>query len=102
MGWGIINAYDAILYYGMAWSNEAAVNKVGDNIKISISLASKYLKDPTMDWFIAEFNEMETVKPGQPLIIPLKPYQRGGLSSKGYQTVPVLSYHHFHLTEQKD
>lgn len=43
MGWGIINAYDAILYYGMAWSNEATLNKIGDNLKISISLASKYL-----------------------------------------------------------
>lgn len=43
MGWGIINAYDALLYYGMAWSNEATTRKVGDDIEISISLASKYL-----------------------------------------------------------
>ncbi|MFA5403447.1 MAG: S8 family serine peptidase [Ignavibacteria bacterium] len=43
MGWGIINAYNALLYYGMAWSNEAIVNIESDNIKVSISLASKYL-----------------------------------------------------------
>ena len=72
----------------------AVVSQEGDTFS---SLASKYLKDPSMDWFIAEFNEMETLTPGQPLIIPLKPYQRGGLTSKGYQTVPVLSYHHFSL-----
>jgi len=61
------------------------------------SLALKYLNDPSMDWFIAEFNEIETLTPGQKLIIPLKSSQRGGLTSKGYQTVPVLSYHHFSL-----
>jgi peptidoglycan/xylan/chitin deacetylase (PgdA/CDA1 family) len=61
------------------------------------SFASKYFNDPSMDWFIAEFNDIETLTPGQTLIIPLKPYQKGGLTSKGYQTVPVLSYHHFSL-----
>lgn len=59
------------------------------------SLASKYLNDPSMDWFIAEFNDISTLHPGQALIIPLKPYERGGLNAKGYQTVPVLSYHNF-------
>ncbi len=72
----------------------AVVAREGDTFP---SLASKYLKDPSMDWFIAEFNDMEALTPGQPLIIPLHPYQRGGLTSKGYQTVPVLSYHHFSL-----
>jgi len=59
------------------------------------SLASKYLNDPSMDWFIAEFNDISTLHSGQALIIPLKPYERGGLNAKGYQTVPVLSYHNF-------
>jgi len=59
------------------------------------SLASKYLNDPSMDWFIAEFNGISTLHPGQAIIIPLKPYERGGLNAKGYQTVPVLSYHNF-------
>jgi serine protease AprX len=43
LGWGIINAYNALLYYSMAWSNEAAIKKETDGLKISISLASKYL-----------------------------------------------------------
>jgi subtilisin family serine protease len=44
-GWGIINAYSALLYYGMAWSNEALFSKDGNNLKVSVSLASKYLID---------------------------------------------------------
>ncbi len=59
------------------------------------SLAAKYLNDPSMDWWIADFNNLSELHPGQSLIIPLKPYEKGGLSLKGYQTVPVLSYHNF-------
>jgi peptidoglycan/xylan/chitin deacetylase (PgdA/CDA1 family) len=72
----------------------AVIAREGDTLSF---FASKYLNDPSMDWFIAEFNDIETLTPGQTLIIPLKPYQKGGLTSKGYQTVPVLSYHHFSL-----
>ncbi len=70
----------------------AIIARDGDTFS---SLALKYLNDPSMDWFIAEYNNIDTVHPGKVLIIPLKPYQMGGLASKGYQTVPVLSYHHF-------
>ena len=59
------------------------------------SLAAKYLNDASMDWFIAEYNNLSVLNPGQELVIPLKPYERGGLTLKGYQTVPVLSYHNF-------
>ena len=72
----------------------AVIAREGDTLSF---FASKYFNDPSMDWFIAEFNDIETLTPGQTLIIPLKPYQKGGLTSKGYQTVPVLSYHHFSL-----
>jgi peptidoglycan/xylan/chitin deacetylase (PgdA/CDA1 family) len=48
-----------------------------------------------MDWWIAEFNELSVLNPGQALIIPLKPDERGGLALREYQTVPVLSYHNF-------
>jgi len=73
----------------------AVIAQEGDTLT---SLAAKYLNDPSMDWQIADYNEVQTLQPGQPLIIPLKPYERGGLIPKGYQTVPVLSYHHFSLT----
>jgi serine protease AprX len=42
-GWGIINAYNALLYYGMAWSNQATIKKDDQSMNVSISLASKYL-----------------------------------------------------------
>jgi peptidoglycan/xylan/chitin deacetylase (PgdA/CDA1 family) len=63
------------------------------------SLSAKYLNDPSMDWFIAGYNDIYTLESGQELIIPLKPYGKGGLTAKEYQTVPVLSYHNFSLTE---
>ena len=59
------------------------------------SLAAYYLKDPDKGWLIAEFNHMTTLIPGQELIIPLSPFNKGGLKAKGYQTVPILVYHNF-------
>ena len=59
------------------------------------SLAAKYLNDPSLDWFISEFNDVTSLRPGQELIIPLHDYEKGGVSLRGYQTVPVLTYHKF-------
>jgi len=59
------------------------------------SLAHKYLNDPTKDWLISEFNDIKTLDAGQELIIPLRPFDKGGLKVNGYQTVPVLAYHSF-------
>ena len=70
----------------------AVIAQQGDTFS---SLAAKYLKDSKMDWFIAEYNNLSGLSPGQSLVIPLKPFERGGLTLKGYQTVPVLSYHNF-------
>ena len=68
----------------------AVVIKEGDTFS---SLSQKYLNDPSRDWSIAEWNEPGPLRPGQTVIIPLKPQQRGGLTLRGYQTVPVLAYH---------
>ncbi len=59
------------------------------------SLAAKYLNDPSKDWLISEFNHIKTLTPGQELIIPLFPFNKSGLKSGGYQTVPVLAYYSF-------
>jgi peptidoglycan/xylan/chitin deacetylase (PgdA/CDA1 family) len=59
------------------------------------SLAKQYLGDSSLDWFIADVNGVTAVTPGRELIIPLKPYDRGGLAPEGLQTVPVLCYHQF-------
>lgn len=70
--------------------------RAGDTLS---SLASKYLKDPSLDWLIADFNDITTVTPGEELIIPLSHYKGGGLTLTGYQVVPVLSYHNFSETK---
>jgi len=59
------------------------------------SLASTYLKDPNKGWMIADFNGIKTLSPGQELIIPLSPLDRGGLKADGYQTIPILVYYNF-------
>ncbi|MBF0329598.1 MAG: polysaccharide deacetylase family protein [Nitrospirae bacterium] len=56
------------------------------------SLAATHLKDPSKDWIISEFNDITAVSPGQKLIIPLSEPEKGGLTAKGYQTVPVIAY----------
>jgi peptidoglycan/xylan/chitin deacetylase (PgdA/CDA1 family) len=63
------------------------------------SLAKQYLGDSSLDWFIADVNSVARVTPGMGLIIPLKPYNRGGLAPEGLQTVPVLCYHQFSENE---
>lgn len=40
-GWGLVNAYDAALYYGLIFSNKPEITQVGDNQAILINVASK-------------------------------------------------------------
>lgn len=70
----------------------AVIVQPGDSFS---SLASECLKDPSLDWFISEFNGITSLKPGQELIIPPQPYEKGGLTFQGYHTVPVIVYHKF-------
>jgi peptidoglycan/xylan/chitin deacetylase (PgdA/CDA1 family) len=74
----------------------AVVVEPGDSLP---SLALKYLGDPSLGWIIEDFNGITSVTPGLELVIPLKPYDRGGLAPEGFQTVPVLCYHQFSETE---
>lgn len=70
----------------------AVVVQPGDSLA---SLAATYLRDSKRDWVIAEYNDVSAIAAGDELVIPLKPFKRGGLAPDRYQTVPVLSYHHF-------
>ena len=70
----------------------------GDSETLS-NLAKKYLNDPSKGWMIGDFNGVDAVKPGEYLIVPLQPPPPGGVTPRGYQTVPVLCYHNFSLTE---
>lgn len=72
----------------------AVIVREGDTLS---SLAGRYLNDTGMEWLIADFNGISGVTPGMEIVIPLKSYERGGLTCGGYQTVPVLSYHNFSL-----
>lgn len=70
----------------------AVVVRPGDSLS---SLAATYLHDSTRDWVISEFNRVSDIAFGDEIVIPLKPFKRGGLAPDHYQTVTVLSYHHF-------
>jgi peptidoglycan/xylan/chitin deacetylase (PgdA/CDA1 family) len=56
-------------------------------------LAEKFLKDGNRGWVIKEANENVPFEKGRFIVIPLKEERRGGLSSDGYQVVPILCYH---------
>jgi peptidoglycan/xylan/chitin deacetylase (PgdA/CDA1 family) len=59
------------------------------------SLAERFLKDPSQSWVIEDANKGVPFEKGQMILIPLKEQNKGGLTPKGYQVVPVLCYHHF-------
>jgi len=58
-------------------------------------LAQQYLGDARKGWWIAEFNGIERVQPGQDIVIPLRARNPIGVYPDGYQTVTILCYHRF-------
>ncbi|HKI98959.1 MAG TPA: polysaccharide deacetylase family protein [bacterium] len=63
------------------------------------TLAEQYLRDKDKGWLIREFNGERTPTPFQAVLIPLKPFEPGGLTDKGYRTVPILVYHQLTRTK---
>jgi len=59
------------------------------------SLAAQYLNHPSEKKRILTFNQIDTVVSGRDVVIPLKPFQPGGITSEGYQIIPVLAYQRF-------
>jgi peptidoglycan/xylan/chitin deacetylase (PgdA/CDA1 family) len=59
------------------------------------ALAQRYLGDRGKRWRIAEFNDVDEVRPGQTVVIPLKVTNPTGVYPNGYLTVPILCYHRF-------
>jgi peptidoglycan/xylan/chitin deacetylase (PgdA/CDA1 family) len=57
------------------------------------SLAQRFLKDRRRAWVIEDENEGVPFKKGNLIVVPLTEERRGGLTPKGYQTVPILCYH---------
>ncbi|HMS65058.1 MAG TPA: S8 family serine peptidase [Ignavibacteria bacterium] len=62
LGWGVVNAYDAVLYNGPAWSNDFRIEKTGDELTISTYLASKDLIDPNTVKFNYSFDNGQSFK----------------------------------------
>ena len=59
------------------------------------TLAQRYLGDRAKRWWISDFNNIDDVKPGQTVVIPLKPTNPSGVYANGFVTVPILCYHRF-------
>ena len=62
------------------------------------ALAKTHLGDASKWPLIAKYNRIDSVSAGQRLVIPLLPDQYGGLTTEGYQTVPILLYTHLKKT----
>jgi len=59
------------------------------------ALALHYLGDRGKRWWISEFNNIDEVKSGQTVVIPLKFTNPSGVHANGFLTVPILCYHRF-------
>ena len=59
------------------------------------SIAARFLGGADEAWVIGDFNGISKPEAGQPLIVPLKPLNPGGVAADSVQTVPILCYHRF-------
>lgn len=59
------------------------------------ALAEKFLGDEKKSWVIEDANEDVEFKKNNVIVIPLKEKNKGGLTSHGFQVVPILCYHRF-------
>lgn len=73
----------------------AVVARDGDTFE---SLAARLLGDAGMGGFVAEFNGIRTLAPGDAIVVPLAPFDPLGVSEASYRAVPVLCYHKFSKT----
>ena len=58
-------------------------------------LAEKFLGTKNKSWMVEEANPGVRFRRGTAVVIPLKDRNRAGLSSDGFQTIPILTYHRF-------
>jgi peptidoglycan/xylan/chitin deacetylase (PgdA/CDA1 family) len=57
------------------------------------TLASRYLGRADLAWRIRDFRDGVAIRPGDAVVIPLRPRRLGGIEHDGYQVVPILTYH---------
>jgi peptidoglycan/xylan/chitin deacetylase (PgdA/CDA1 family) len=75
-------------------SGDYVVYQLQDD-ETSAELAERFLGGKSQSWIIEEANPGIIFKRGTAIVIPLKDRNRAGLSPKGFQTIPVLTYHRF-------
>ena len=61
-------------------------------------IAKRFVGDERLQGEVAEFNRISRVEPGQLVAVPLRPLNPLGISSDGYQTIPILCYHRLGTT----
>ncbi len=66
--------------------------QAGDTLE---GLAKRYLDDAGKAWWIAQFNNLTSVRTGQIVVVPLRQRNPLGVVATGYQAVPILCYHRF-------
>ena len=59
------------------------------------TLAKQYLGQTELAWMIEDANPEGSFRPNRFAVVPLKIPNRGGITEKGYQTIPILCYHRF-------
>ena len=65
------------------------------NNETPTELAETFLGERNKSWVIEEANPQTRFDNGDAIVIPLKDNNRGGLSSTGIQSIPILTYHRF-------
>ena len=75
-------------------SDDYVVYFLQDN-ETPAELAEKFLGTKNKSWMIEEANPGVRFGRGNAVVIPLKDRNRAGLSSDGFQTIPILTYHRF-------
>jgi peptidoglycan/xylan/chitin deacetylase (PgdA/CDA1 family) len=78
---------------GKSFESEDYIIVIAESGDTAASLAARYLKDPSKDWMIEDYNNVSTITPGQQVVIPKRYWNLSGVTSDGYQLVPVLCYH---------
>ncbi len=75
-------------------SKDYIVYKLQDK-DTAATLAEEFLGDRNKSWVIEDANEDVDFKKNNVIVIPLKEENKGGLTSDGFQVVPILCYHRF-------
>lgn len=92
VGWGNVNAYDALLYFGPAWSNSPdIINTESGGIEVSTYLASKDLIDMNSVKIFYSTNGGEFREASMQLREPLNDGNNSGRYSASIEVAPGTS-----------